>query len=84
MVVEDNTKSLSLKKYFIYCVNLACICFVSWKGLQCFIRFLEEPEGTTVSIEYAGKNPFPALTICAQNGEDRWDESHLKFCGING
>ena len=73
-------------KFFI---NMACICFVGWKSTQCFIKFLNKPQGINLGIKDAAKTDrFPMLTVCGVDSDEehgmRWNLSHLSHCGIKG
>ena len=83
-----------MKKNIIYLsstvswvINITCVCFVTWKTTQCFIKFFDEPQGTHLDIKkITNIDHFPRFTICAVNSDEddgmRWNISHLNFCGI--
>ena len=45
---------------------------------------MERPKGTTLSIETTDNHQFPAITVCALESFDEYNDIHLKKCGING
>ena len=65
-------------------INFSSICFVIWKSSECVFKFLENPKGTTLSIETTDNHQFPAITVCALENFDEYDDMHLKACGIDG
>ena len=75
---------------FSLIVNISCIIFVSWKSTECFIKYIEYPQGTKVDIKISGNTAqFPIVTICAANTNKnppgiRWNISHLNKCGLKG
>ena len=54
-----------LKKCIPLLILIACICFTSWKGVECLIKYLEKPKGTTLAIERSNNHIFPSITVCA-------------------
>ena len=60
---------------------------VGWKSTQCFIKFLNKPQGINLGIKDAAKTDrFPMLTVCGVDSDEeygmRWNLSHLSHCGI--
>ena len=80
----------NLEFVFSLIVNISCIIFVSWKSTECFIKYIEYPQGTKVDIKLSGNTAqFPTVTICAANTNKnppgiRWNISHLNKCGLKG
>ena len=70
---------------FLTFLDLSCICIVSWKIVLCYIKYLENPQGTKISLENAQNHQFPTMTFCFDDEEGgRWNTTHLKHCKING
>ena len=69
----------------VWIINIACICFVAQKSTECFIKFIEKPQGTKLIIQKISNiDHFPAITICANEDKLRWNTTHLNHCGIKG
>ena len=49
-----------------------CLIFVIVQGSQCIMKFIEKPEAVTTSYDFAGKYPFPEITICALPYNQLW------------
>ena len=74
----------SLKKQFSTIVISACIVFVGWQSIKCFMKYMNMPTGTSLSIkniDKIGYEQFPAITICPREDESFNDE-RLKECNI--
>ena len=47
------------------------------------MKFLGDPQGTTMSIQFIGNTSFPAITVCLQPDiEDEYNATFLDDCGI--
>ena len=64
--------------------DISCICIISWKTIQSFIKYLENPQGTKVSLEHSQNHQFPTITFCYDGEDGRWNVTHLKYCKIEG
>lgn len=70
-------------------IIIGCIAFVAWQSCQCIMKFIDNPQGTKLGIEYAGKHPYPAITICGDYKDSQkrkkftFNEKRLKECKIN-
>ena len=58
--------SNSLEKVFEFLIFAGCFIFVIFQGEQCITKYLEKPEAVTTSFDFAGKHPFPEITLCPQ------------------
>ena len=65
---------------------MGCVCFTSWKGIQCFIKYLDSPTGTILTIEPSLNHQFPAITVCADPKIHKesmvFNKEKLKDCNI--
>ena len=82
--IENITKAL-VKIAFA----LGCIIFVCLQSYSCFQRFVEVPQGTSLSIEFIGKHDFPSITICSIPeynfaNDMPYNRTFLVSCGIKG
>lgn len=67
-----------IKRLIYFVITFACFAFVSWQSVQCIQKYLEKPQGTKLTLQHISEIPqFPAITIC-----HRYDEDHLKKCGL--
>ena len=70
---------------FLTFLDLSCICVVCWKIVLCYIKYLENPQGTKISLEHSQNHQFPTMTFCFDDEEgSRWNTTHLKHCKIKG
>ena len=76
--------SISILSFTIsFMIHISCICFVTWKTTECFMKFFDNPQGTKLEVKnLAAVDKFPAITIGAMNKGLRWNVSHLNHCGI--
>ena len=82
--MERIPKCLSILSILISCmIHISCICFVSLKTAECFMKFFDNPQGTKLDVKnLASVGKFPTMTIGAMNEGLRWNVSHLNYCGI--
>ena len=64
--------------------DISCICIVTFKISLCFFKYLENPQGTKVSLEHSQNHQFPTITFCFDGEDGRWNVTHLKYCKIKG
>ena len=58
----------------------ACLTFVSFQSKKCISKYINNPQGTKLSLQNAGTiHHFPAITIC---DHITLDDGQLKRCGI--
>ena len=62
-----------------FTVSFLSFVFVMWQITNCFVQYIQKPEGTKLSIENTADLPFPAITICKFPSHDIED---LKKCGL--
>ena len=67
-------------------ILIACVCFASWKSIECVFKYLNYPKGTSLTIDHTTKYPFPAITVCADPTTHKksmgFNEEKLKDCSI--
>ena len=62
-------------------ISLACFAFVLWQSVQCIEKYIENPQGTKLSLQHTREiNQFPAITICPFSWSN--DIDHLNRCGL--
>ena len=62
-------------------ISLACFAFVLWQSVQCIEKYINNPQGTKLSLQRTSKlHQFPAITICP--AFQMYDEKQLKKCGL--
>ena len=70
----------AIKQSATVSISLACLAFVFWQSVQCIEKYIENPQGTKLSLQGASKlHQFPAITICT---EPKYNKDHLKRCGL--
>ena len=45
-------------------IMITCVCFASWKSIECVVKYLNKPKGTTLVIDHSTNHQFPAITVC--------------------
>ena len=78
----------TIRLTFSALITILCIIFVSWQSVKCIKKYIENPQGTKLAIDYTANHQFPAITVCADplvnQNSDRWyNLTHLGICGIN-
>ena len=72
-----------IKRYTYFAITLACFAFVLWKSVQCFEKYIENPQSTKLSLQHISEiHQFPAITICPYLASNKYDKAHLKRCGL--
>ena len=62
-----------------FTVSFLSFVFVMRQITNCFVQYIQKPEGTKLSIENTADLPFPAITIC---NYPRYNLEELKKCGL--
>ena len=70
--------TLSLLSFLI---TLSCIAFVMWQTTKCINRYIQKPQGTTLSIVSTARLPFPAITICGDYNGYQYNKKNFENCG---
>ena len=98
-IMKHHLKNYSycVQKTFDLLIFAGCLIFVVIQGSQCIMKFVDKPEAVTTSYDYAGKYPFPEITICSQPFNQNplgafpfpsdlypkpYNETILKKCGL--
>ena len=67
-------KVFNWKKFFrtfiSYWINVSCLGFVIWQTIQCMTKYIQKPQGTTVSMKNSAHFSFPAISVCGLFGKD--------------
>ena len=78
-----------VEKLFELLMFAGCFVFVIIQGTQCISKWLEMPEIVTTSFDFAGKHPFPEITLCPlpinqldENYPKPFNENSLEKCGL--
>ena len=70
----------AIKQSATVSISLACLAFVFWQSVQCIEKYIENPQGTKLSLQRTSElHQFPAITICPFQ---KYDEDNLKKCGL--
>ena len=89
LVMSSSKQETFIVKLFTYLLIFGCLIFVLHRGVQCFKKYLSNPESVNVAYDFTGKHPFPMLTFCltangyACENKTAFDENVLKECGLN-
>ena len=62
-----------------FTVSFLSFVFVMWQITNCFVEYIQKPEGTKQSIENTADLPFPAITVCKY---PPYNLEELKKCGL--
>ena len=72
-----------IKRLTYFSISLACFTFVLWQSVQCIEKYIEKPQGTKLSLKHTSQiNQYPAISICPYDKGSKFDEDHLKRCGL--
>ena len=66
-------------------IIISCILFVGYQTYSCLYKYIEEPQGTKLSIEFSGHHTFPEITICPHHEysfDSAFNKTFLDECGI--
>ena len=81
MIHPTNINS-AIKQSTYVSISLACFVFVFWQSVQCIQKYIENPQGTKLSLQNTREiHQFPAITICPWYN-DLYNEDHLEKCGL--
>ena len=74
----------SFHKVVHFIILAVCLSVVVLECIFCFIKFFNEPQGTTLTVENAPvKNMFPVITVCPQPKTPLvYNDTILIKCGI--
>ena len=73
----------TIKQSAYVSISLACFAFVFWQIVQCIEKFIENPQGTKLSLQHTSEiHQFPAITICPLDYYLEYENDHLKECGL--
>ena len=65
-----------------------CMGFVTWQSTKCINKYVNNPQGTKLSVVYTNQTQFPAITICFDpdiysSSDVLFNQTQLRECGIN-
>ena len=68
----------------------SCIFITTWQAWNCVVKYQENPQSTSSSMEYIGNLPLPQITICSRlidNRQNRlkdvpFNHTKLTDCGL--
>ena len=87
-VCNRNKSKKFFRKFILYGINVSCLGFVIWQTIQCMTKYIQKPQGTTVSMKKSTNLSFPAISVCGSfgkvDGQDiGFNETYLQnVCGI--
>ena len=69
-------------RLFIFSV---CLSIVAWQCFKCIQKYLENPQGTSLSVVNSAGKMFPSITVCpdAFNKTSVLNSTSLSECGLN-
>ena len=89
MKVHNRNKfKKSFKEFISYLITGSCLGFVIWQTFQCMIKYIQKPQGSTVSMKKSADLSFPTISVCGSFGKDSGKEMGLNetylenVCGI--
>ena len=62
-------------------IFLTCIFITTWQAWNCVVKYQENPQSTSSSMEYIGNLPLPQITICSRLIDNR--QNRLKDVPFN-
>ena len=69
----------AIKHAIYFAITLACFAYVFWQSVQCIEKYIDNPQGTKLSLQRTSElHQFPAITICSEE----YDKDHLEKCGL--
>ena len=89
-VSNGNIFKNSCQKFKSYLITGSCLGFVIWQTIQCMTKYIQRPQGTTISMKKSSNVSFPTITICGSlerknlvENDLGLNETYLKdVCGI--
>ena len=72
------------QKFISYLITGSCLIFVTWQTIKCMTKYIQKPQGTTVSMKKSANLSFPAITVCGLSENDvGLNETYLQnVCGL--
>ena len=88
-VFHRNKFKKVFRTFILYGINLSCLGFVIWQIIQCMTKYIQKPQGTSISMKKSASLSFPAISVCGLFGKDEdkddmgLNETYLQnVCGI--
>ena len=87
ITTNDNIRNERLLTRLIsFTLFTGCFSFVVFRSYQCFSKFLAQPKSVDISFQFAGKLPFPSITLCPPIANPDYPKPYnitlLKHCGL--
>ena len=67
--------------FLIRLILLSCVFITTWQAWNCVVKYQENPQSTSSSMEYIGNLPLPQITICSRLIDNR--QNRLKDVPFN-
>ena len=66
-------------------IFIVCLSIVAWQCFKCIQKYLENPQGTSLSVVNSAGKMFPSITVCpdAFNKTSVLNSTSLSECGLN-
>ena len=65
MKVRNRNKfKKSFKEFISYLITGSCLGFVIWQTIQCMTKYIQRPQGTTITMKKSANVSFPTISIC--------------------
>ena len=63
-VSNGNIFKNSYQKFKSYLITGICLGFVIWQTIQCMTKYIQRPQGTTITMKKSANVSFPTISIC--------------------
>ena len=84
--MEERLQATNIIRIIInWIIIISCILFVGYQTYSCLYKYIEEPQGTKLSIEFSGLHTFPEITVCPHpdfSFNSAFNTTFLNECGI--
>ena len=87
-VSKGNNFKKSYQKFRSFLIFGSCLGFAIWQTIQCMTKYIQKPQGSTVSMKKSADLSFPTISVCGSFGKDSGKEMGLNetylenVCGI--
>ena len=87
-VSKGNNFKKSYQKFRSFLIFGSCLGFAIWQTIQCMTKYIQKPQGSTVSMKKSANLSFPTISVCGSFGKDSGTEMGLNetylenVCGI--
>ena len=63
-VSKGNNFKKSYQKFRSFLIFGSCLGFAIWQTIQCMTKYIQRPQGTTISMKKSANVSFPTISIC--------------------